>query len=190
MDINRPVSVLERYGKNPHWNVVLESEFLQNVANSKHAAKNRDAPLEPLIKNPEWSLTILPEMKKNTTSNFQQAISSKRLNKQFKKNEMKLKKKLKGRIFNVEEDWNDLFLVQRRLGLEVTSRRSHVAEDQDSGEKRGSTEKKREPDAGPASATERPREEGSVNLTDISVELMPSMFVASPVTLYSSPGLN
>ena len=48
---------------------------------------------------------------------------------------MKLKKKLEGRIFNVKEDWNDLFLVQRRLGLEVASRMSVVAEAQDCGDK-------------------------------------------------------
>ena len=123
------VSVSDRYSKNPYWNVLLESEFLQNVASPKYNAQNCEdnAPLEPLIETPDWSLTILPEIQQNIDRNFEPGTANKRLNKRRKKTELKLKelkeqKKLKGEIFNVKEDWDDLFLVQRQLGLEDNSR--------------------------------------------------------------------
>ena len=81
----------------------------------------------PLIETPDWSLTILPEIQQNIDRNFEPGTANKRLNKRRKKTELKLKelkeqKKLKGEIFNVKEDWDDLFLVQRQLGLEDNSR--------------------------------------------------------------------
>ena len=125
-DDNVSVSVSDRYSKYPYWNVLLESEFLQKVANPKYSAENSadDAPpLEPLIETPSWSLTILPEIQENLTRNFQSENVTKRLARRLKKNELKLKEQkelqeLQGRIFNIKGDWDDLFLVQRRLGLE------------------------------------------------------------------------
>ena len=121
-DDNISVSVSDRYSKYPYWNVQLESEFLQNVANPKYNAENRqdEALLEPLIETPSWSLTILPEIQENLTRNFQSGNVIKRLKQRRKKNKLKLKKQkvLQGKVFNIKGDWDDLFLVQRRLGLE------------------------------------------------------------------------
>ena len=122
---NISVSVSDRYSRNPYWNVLLEAEFLQTVANPKSRAQNSEdeAPLEPLIETPSWSLTILPGIQENLIRNFKSGEVTKRLNRRQKKNERKLKeqkelRELQGRVFNIEGDWDDLFLVQRRLGLE------------------------------------------------------------------------
>ena len=116
------VSVSDRYSKYPYWNVLLESEFLQNVADPKYNAENSqdEALLEPLIETPSWSLTILPEIQENLTRNFQSGNVMKRLTQRQKKNKLKLKKQkeLQGRVYNIKGDWDDLFLVQKRLGLE------------------------------------------------------------------------
>ena len=126
METDNVLSVSNRYSKYPYWNVLLESEFLQEVANPKYNAENSEdeAPLEPLIETPNWSLTILPEIQENLTRNFKSETVTERLKRRKKKNELKLKerKELQGRIFNVEGDWDELFLVQRRLGLEEPRR--------------------------------------------------------------------
>ena len=122
------VSVSNRYSKYPYWNVLLESDFLQKVANPKYKerAENReeDRPPEPLIETPSWSLTILPEIHENIKTNFQTGSVNKRLRQRLKKNELKLKEQKslqqQGRVFNIESDWDELYLVQRSLGLEDT----------------------------------------------------------------------
>ena len=122
METDNVLSVSNRYSKYPYWNVLLESEFLQNVANPKYNAENSEdeAPLEPLIETPNWSLTILPEIQENLTRNFKSKSVPDRIKERLKKNKLKLQeqKELQGRIFNVEGDWDELFLVQRSLGLE------------------------------------------------------------------------
>ena len=111
------VSVSKRYSKYPFWNVSLESELLQNLDNL-NSSQNVD--LEPIIEYPSWSLSILPEIELNLSKKFQSIPVTNRLINQRRKNRLKLKEHelLQGKIFNKEEDWNDLLIVQGMLAKE------------------------------------------------------------------------
>ena len=115
------LSVSSRYSRHPYWNVLLEAEFLHNLArpNTERSSEVDSEPTpSPLLQTPGWALTILPEIEKNLTSQSQSV--TKRLNRRLTKNKRKLKKQreLKGKIFNKSGDWDDLLLVQKMLGKE------------------------------------------------------------------------
>jgi len=123
------VSLSNRYSKYPYWNVLLESELLQGLVSAETTEDiDINHHLEPLIETPSWSLSILPEIEKNMTRNFQSVPVMNRLNKRLRKNKLKLKeqKSLKGKIFNRKEDWDSLMLVQRMLAKEEPVRKPPV----------------------------------------------------------------
>ena len=103
---------------------MLEAEFLQNLVNPDDPVANDscpeiDADKRPLLETPTWSLTILPEIERNLSSQSQMPITN-RLKRRLRENQLEVNEKLslKGKIFNKTEDWDELNLIQRMLGKE------------------------------------------------------------------------
>ena len=132
-DYNQSVS--SRYSRYPYWNVMLEAEFLQSLANPDDPSANDscpeiDADKRPLLETPTWSLTILPEIERNLSSQSEVPIAN-RLKRRLRENQLEVKEKLslKGKIFNKTEDWDELNLIKRMLGKEDPRRIPSVDND-------------------------------------------------------------
>ena len=140
--VNEDVSVCYRYSKHPHWNSILETKFLENLVSCYPNTSGLDLELyfepdregrghqsAPLLETPSWTLSLLegdnlspvkpviiPIMK---SSSKKKRTRSGHSIEGTQHNSLKKRKFVKTSLYNHEEDWSELYLMQHLSGERI-----------------------------------------------------------------------